>query len=640
MEEKKENISLSLVAAAIVLFIYFFQASVWSENGRFSNIKLYIVGVAIFFIVLIVGIIIENTIAKNKEMPLFVKKIGIVWMVIGSGYYLYQSFCLEMDSLYNQPAAYLRHNIPGLIYFLIMTICTVISFFLIKKSHAGSREIKILFSGLSAFIQAWFTYAPNFFKDNSGGLFHMDAYTNSIINALNLSSFEQYSASIYGHYGIFFIIPVKVLHKLGFNQWRAVTITIAILAGIVFAMEYWVISQIIDNDLIFMMAVLAGTVISTQIYYNQFYQMLPHRYVFQAFLLGGTAYIYKKENRDKKIFKIMMWILAAAAIVWNTETGIVCAIVWMLGSLYIDAEKDRRYTLKIIAKNAGLLVIAVMCAYGFVNLYNILVGGNIVTFQTFLYPLGSNSFPVENLQLVLQIPCAGYFLPILLLLGILGYYFIKIIKADLNKKEFIVILAAIMGIGVYTYYMNRAVTSNAAIVSFTFVLAAAYVVDQNFGKGEWEVPKKISAAHIGSGMCLIAIVSMMLSSIASFGTTLAGKTQTTFETESLNQFVEDIKGRIPEGTVAFGMGTAQLFSYMNLKTGIYIADWEDLDGSINGGETIMNQEALNYLISKLDESQYPYIFINTLQAGYIPEGYVQIDTYDYNGYSFALYEKK
>ncbi len=38
MEEKKEKISISLIMAALVLFIYYFQASVWSESSRLSNI--------------------------------------------------------------------------------------------------------------------------------------------------------------------------------------------------------------------------------------------------------------------------------------------------------------------------------------------------------------------------------------------------------------------------------------------------------------------------------------------------------------------------------------------------------------------------------------------------------------------------
>ncbi len=150
--------------------------------------------------------------------------------------------------------------------------------------------------------------------------------------------------------------------------------------------------------------------------------------------------------------------------------------------------------------------------------------------------------------------------------------------------------------------------------------------------------EKISIATVGSFMCLVVLVSMALSSVATFGSTLTGKNQTTYETETLDKFVEEIKGRISEGTVAFGIGTAQLFSYMDLKTGIYIADWEDLDQSLNGGETVINQEAIDYLTQKLKTNKYSYILVNESQAGYVPAGYEEIDNFEYNGFSFELYE--
>jgi hypothetical protein len=639
MGETKGKISISLIIAALVLFLYYFKASEWSESGRLSNIKLYIIGAVVFFVIFITGYLIEQTIAKNIHFPPLIEKIGAVLLIAWGGYYAYKSFFLELDNWPYYPASYMRHNIPVEVYVFVMIFGVITSYLLIKKDTSRNKWIRIVFSLLIISLQTWFLYAPNFFKDSLGGLYHMDAYTNSIINALNFSSFEQYSMSIYGHYGILFIIPVKLLQLLGFNQWISVTLSIALVGGIVFAIEYWVISQVIDNDTLFLIAVLASSIVSVQIYYNQFYQMLPHRYVFQAIILAGVAFVYKSESKKRKIIKSVLWILAGVAVVWNTETGIVSAAVWMLGSLYLDTEALKKYTVKIIIKNVVLLLVAIAGAYGFVNLYNIIVGGNTITFGTFLYPLGSKSYPVENIQLPLQIPWAGYFIPVLLLLCTLGYFFVQIIKVNLNRLELVVVLGSVMGIGVYTYYMNRAVSSNASIVSFSFILVVSYMVDRNLRKESLTAVKKISFATVGSVMCLLVLVSMALSSVATFGLTLAGKNQTTYERESLDKFVEEIRGRIPDGTVAFGIGTAQLFSYMDLNTGIYIADWEDLDKSINK-ETVINQDALDHLTQKLATDKYPYIFVNETQAGYIPTGYVEIDHFEYGDYTFKLYENR
>ncbi len=141
-------------------------------------------------------------------------------------------------------------------------------------------------------------------------------------------------------------------------------------------------------------------------------------------------------------------------------------------------------------------------------------------------------------------------------------------------------------------------------------------------------------------LSMIILSSMALSTIGTLGLTIYSKLSTTWETDSLNEFIADAKQRLPEDAVAFGMGTAQLFSVMDRKTGIYMADWEDLDQSLNGGETLINQAAIDYLNHMLAENDFSHILVYEAQQSYIPvDKYSIIDKLEYNAYVFILYEK-
>ncbi len=637
MNEESKYIPTALILAVFTLFAYFVYGDRIIAQWNISNIQLYICGVVLFFGVLFIGKLFERT-AIGKKSVAFLNKVLIVGAIPGGGYWLYRAFSMEMDTWPYYPAGYLRHNIPGLIYLFVMCSGVVIALCMISRCKEKEIRTRVAVSTLVVFLQMWFLYTPNFFRDTLGCLYHIDAYTNSIINSLNYAPLEQYSCSIYGHYGILYILPVKFLQLTGMNQWIAVTLSIAIIGGCTFALEYWVFNEIIENDAVFILAVVGSAVVSVQIYHGQYYQMLPHRFVFPAVTLAGITMAGKRKG---KLFRVFMWIMMGLAIVWNTETGVVCALVWMLGNIYMDAKVCTKYTLKSVCCNLIGLILVITGAYGFVNLYNLVVGGNTISFAEFLYPLGSKAYQIENLQLPLQKPWAGYFFPIMVLLCVLGYFLERIVLITVDGVQLIVIMAAILGIGVYTYYMNRAVNTNATIVSFPFIVVLSYIVDRVMKKDPLIAERKCTVFKISAFLCLIVMVSMVLSTVSTLGVTLTEKNQTIYETESLNQFMTEIQGKIPEDTVAFGAGTALLFAYMNRSTGIYIADWEDLEDSysmMGEGNTIINQEALDYLIQKLQDNDYLHILVSTSQSQYIPQWYTLKDSFEYGGYGFMLYE--
>lgn len=91
MMEKNRKNTLGLILAAVVLFIYFFKASAWSEvrswseRRDISNIMLYMIGIILFFVVAIIGSWIENRIIPHIKNAWYVERVAAMLLLIGGG---------------------------------------------------------------------------------------------------------------------------------------------------------------------------------------------------------------------------------------------------------------------------------------------------------------------------------------------------------------------------------------------------------------------------------------------------------------------------------------------------------------------------------------------------------------------------
>lgn len=537
----------------------------------------------------------------------------------------------------------MRHIIHPAAYFAILALTVLAVVSAIVRSRGRNVWWRWNLAVLTALVQGWFLYTGNPFLDDMGGAAHIDAYTTSIMNTLALTPFELYSSSIYGHHGLFYLIPVRMLHVFGFGTWTSVTMVTALIGFITFLVEYRCVGQMIDNDAVYTIAVLANAIVSFQIYSNQYYQVMPHRYLFQAVILYGCIIAFRKPQSI--LTRIVMWILAGAAILWNAETGMVVTVVWVLAAIYLDGRQKGKYTVKAIALNICYMAMAFLGGYCLINLYNLCVGGNTISLSTYIYPLGSRNYQVVDLlQVVLPSPVCGYFLVISVMLGVIGLYVRYALSLRMNERQYTVFLAAVMGLGVFTYYMNRAVTTNATIAGLPFILSLAYLCDRvvpdiqaDAEQGKRFLFKKIrdniTVRNAVCVMCIVVLSGMALASLSGVGATVKNKTVTTWETDSLSDFLAEAEKKIPDDAAAYGFYTAQLYALLERETGIYLADFEDL----------VNQESVDYLKAILEKNQYRHIVVGTSFQG--PERYISEKEYrksgclKYNDAVFVIYEK-
>lgn len=269
-----------------------------------------------------------------------------------------------------------------------------------------------------------------------------------------------------------------------------------------------------------------------------------------------------------------------------------------------------------------------------------LLGGQIIGLKSFIYPVASSEWSIEGLHIALGTPDGSYFIGLVILLSIVCVYLKRAFKLSLDCFEMAIWLDALLGLGVFVYYMNRPVAGNETIYYFELVLAMAYIIEKAT-LSEAEKPdcllykyKYILALYLS-----LRIVSMAFSSLFNVG--MSYDSRNIAEAYSISRLREElfdvVDRELPADTPAFGDGVNPLYASIGRDTMIHIEDWPD----IWYGDTpeLYNQSTINSLIDYLNENKFANILVNEKQAIYLPEGYVLVkDYYGWSeGYTFGWY---
>lgn len=365
---------LSLIISTMFLFLYFYAIKGVSDSQIVSNIVLYAGAIVVFMVIYCLMNLLTSRVKVNKVaervLTFIVVLLSLLWIV--------SAFFEEIKPDVNFAYSYLRHNMPLLLYVIILVAAFFFVLAIIRKKTDTSLILRIAIGVMFVVIETFFLYAPAIFNDSLGGTFHATAYVNSIVNVLHKTPYEYWTTSIYGHYGLFYFIPIKLLQLLGINQWIAITTSIAFFGGICFMAETLLIHKLIKNDSFYVLTVVANALINTQIYRGIYWQVNPHRLLFPALILLLSYYYYETDNKNKeKKYLIFLWIISSLSIVWNFECGIICVLVCFLVCIYKQCVKANKIELGIIVKNIGIVVLVGFVAFLIVNIYNKFCGGGV-----------------------------------------------------------------------------------------------------------------------------------------------------------------------------------------------------------------------------------------------------------------------
>lgn len=641
----KKNSMILGTMMFIVLFWGFQMATDASANqiGTIWGINFNLFSYAMILLVsfgayIILNVIVEKNILKlrisNEASNIINIEIALVAIV-----YLYCVYKNEVDFLYagaDLRRSFVRENVEHIWFAILVIVACILVGCLVRSVNEcpkGFRKITAIFFSL---LGGLFSFAPNIYQNDMWGLWHIHAYTNSIVNTMFLQPYSDVNCSIYGHYGLIYYPFVKVLG----NDYTAIAITIALFVGITYFLWLYVIDRLIKHDGLYFLTAFA--IIGTSTTYfgaGNYFQGLPCRCLFPTIAI---AYIVRNEMKEFKHRYLIEVLVGTIAIIFNLESGLgAVAIIFVYE---IVTEKFRICdVIKKIIKMIGYVIACFGLAYLIVNLYNIACQGTWNSLRSFIYPLGSTEYDMSAiLQTPIQNPFGGY-MPQLFVFVICAFTAVyEIWFQDQTKgKQRIILSIAVSGLVMLVYFMNRSAASNLFLTHAQFIVLLTICADYIFSHDvKFNVRNIIQIDSSGVQKWVIAAMASFLAlffaieSAVSIGSITSNRGRSTWNCDTLNSDYERLVSWIPNDVPAFGMGVPELYYELGRETGVYVTDWAD-----------MNDSSLTEISKVLGEIDSVVVSRETARRWQIEAmlnwyDYQEMDCFDGKIFSLVYYEKK
>ena len=201
-------------------------------------------------------------------------------------------------------------------------------------------------------------------------VYHTGTLYHSLYYVANGLPFPGGLRQMYGHFALFYKIPLMLFG----NNMRTVGCTTAVFAGIAALCLLLFLHRSLKEDL---SRLIAGLVVLNCFIINQLYlQTFPLRMLWPFVLLLYCSFVGEKGITSAK--KIGGYLLCALAIVWNMESGLVCAIAWaVVAAVSVNAKESEHSGLPDlilrVLKEIPFVVLEILAAYLIVKGYNMLL---------------------------------------------------------------------------------------------------------------------------------------------------------------------------------------------------------------------------------------------------------------------------
>ena len=307
----------------------------------------------------------------------------------------------ETEQLGSVAAKYGWHTQPAVIAAFLFLAELAIFFWACQNvcfpEKDGEWIIRLVYAALVLLV-FYSMYTPNIFgRGELSDAYHGHAYFNSVYNIYQGMPYTHNVTSIYGHYGLFFKIPMELVH----GDFKAFVAMVAGIGAFAHICAFLILELLVKSRVLRVLGALAVTFPVLGMRGGFYWQVWPHRVIFPMLLFLYGAWILKKELCNSWT-AVGGYLICLLAILWNTETGLILTVAWagMLISRFLSVGKIkiRRLLWLSFAQFAGMAG-AVFGAYGTVNLYNILKHSPANSFEDFLIPLLSGSYMTGVLHL-------------------------------------------------------------------------------------------------------------------------------------------------------------------------------------------------------------------------------------------------
>lgn len=613
-----------IVVALLTLFPTFFllvmQVRQDDLTGEMNNFRIYLATGLVFLVTLSVSLAICKLFWKKKE-DTYIKEFGtgITCISIFLQTILFIFHIRQLVKCYqNSTSVYpyrsgewlpwhMKEDWKVFAFMVMIGSAGIIVSLWSQKKRKVIEIMRFPIYLLASLIGGASMYCTNFMTED---ILHGNSYFASVYTALMGAPYDYANQSIYGHYAMFLKYPVKLLG----GDYRAYNIVISLVGALSIFMVALALDMCVKNHFISMI----GTWALPMMYWyypKNHWQMFPHRVVFACVLLYVIARYFHK---NEKWMKFVGYGVAGLGFLWNTETGAICMIVWMLGSILHELIYEGKGVkwlgvLKSIFRNTAYLIASIVGMVCLFNLYNMPLGEEWHGFRFLLFPLdggwdkggtliaraAQRSETLQGLKLVELLDkfdskfASGLSQPLIyqtspwyfvfLLMGIaIILMLVRVMHKKASANSCVMGLAAILALGQLYYFFNRPCFDYLSIAEFEAVLIMAILADEKAGWGSGWYKKPYQLLFIAI-MTVLSVFALWQVRFRYYAREAEGY----YDKEQQEALLEDIKASVPENTFAIGQGVQEIYSALGWDTRCYPSDFSSWPNTHSVGRVIM-----------------------------------------------------
>lgn len=619
------------LALALLFMVLYLQPSVYAafrEKISPSNILPYGIMVGIFLLACIGFQWIFRKICKQVEKLPALLLCAVSWGVaFVLAILLLVSFRYELVAFDAPPSNLLSYhmNFKATVVGIAGISCAVI--LLIEKMGKISlgKKQSIFLYGLAFFFGIIYCYAlvtPNVFS-MWYNVYHTNAYYNSVYNTLCGVPRSEISCSIYGFYSLLLAPVVKLLG--GGNE--AFFYAVAGIAFVSFMCLAYALFGLVRSNLVKCLGMVAMLLVPCSMQRGIYLQLTPHRVIFPCIMLGYLVFLYKHKCTGW-FSKFVGYVLCGLAMVWNFETGIVCLVAY-IAFFFIEVVKD--YSLKTgkfyieAVKKIVCAILTVAGSLGFVNVVNLLMGGEKISFKMFIFPFMNDSYFSALLTDYQSGIAAWYFVAVLALVlignGISKTKLAPRIAVRNDARASVLFALGVLSLGQMSYYINRAAYGNLGIVFFPAIVMLCVVTDYClvcYVNHKWESGFLHQLSRAFTYVSLTVLVLVGVGTLYNYQTMQNFRNDNLYREQSAYKTVEEeMEMQLPKDTPALGMSIPTLYGELGWDSQYHLLDVADYG---------VYPDIYNYLEKELNENIEEPILIENLTLEDI-QAHVSLDEF-------------
>ena len=476
--------------------------------------------------------------------------------------------------------------------------------------------------GVTAALTAWVLYDTYRGKDSSAGfayamyfvtvllvyfsflylqmtdVYHGIAYTESIYNASRGVPYTLITTGIYGHYGIFFGLILRVFGGNAVMMAHLIALSGALAA----AACCYCAHCITKRNTLRVIGVLCAVFTTVVLREHNYWQLQPHRVLFPLLTVAYLCYM-AKENKYGVKHTVLGFVLTGVGIVWNTESGLFATAAFMLGMVAHHWQTEKPFARAMWVRYAALMggaVAALVGAILFVNLYNLCCGGPFIL-KDFFFPVFEGSYMNGFLKIGPPYGVQVWILTLILFFGVLlyGLWHTRALRVDGGKDDLfapVAVALAVAALAQYSYYANRSAYFNLDICCQLAALCMVLMADRFLD--DWReirtraLPLGRVCTAVLSLFCVAVMTVLAVQAPLAFGMMEKRAQNGQWDAAALNAEAAQLAELVPEDCLLIGLGSSTLYLQLDRDAKAYYRDISDLYVGGTVVEEQMTKDAL------------------------------------------------